>query len=82
MTGEIGEAEVPVPNADEVTFDPVTGEISVLFDDDEMVMVDAVRVVVSVNGRVILVAPVLKGAVLKGAVEAVFHAEVSLHGVG
>lgn len=86
--GETGEAEVPVPGADEVSLpprgalgmeyggevplgevvlDPVTGETGDVF----------VNVVVSVSGSVIVVTPVLIGAV-----GAVFGGAVSLHGVG
>lgn len=61
---------------DEVTFDPVTGDTGEL-PVGETVMVVPDNVEVSVNGMVIVVAPVLRGAV-----GAVFGAVVSLHGVG
>jgi hypothetical protein len=66
--------EVPV---DDVTFDPVTGETSELPDGETVITVVPDSVEVSVSGRVIVVTPVLRGAV-----GAVFGAVVSLHGVG
>lgn len=70
--------EVPVPGNNEVTFDAVTGETGVVAEDElESVEDEVVSVVVNVNGSVIVVCPVLRGAV-----GAVFHLEVSLHGVG
>jgi len=97
VIGDIGDAEVPVPGAeevplpvrgtlgaeyggavplDDVPFDPVRGETDEP-PDGEMVIVVADNVEVSVSGMVIVVAPVLRGAV-----GAVFGAVVSLHGVG
>jgi hypothetical protein len=66
--------EVPV---DDVTFDPVTGETGELPDGETVITVVPDSVEVSVSGRVIVVTPVLRGAV-----GAVFGAVVSLHGVG
>jgi len=61
---------------DDVTFNPVTGETGEL-PDGETVMVVPGNVEVKVSGIVTVVTPVLRGAV-----EAVFGAVVSLHGVG
>jgi hypothetical protein len=66
--------EVPV---DDVTFDPVTGETGELPDGEMVITAVPDNVEVSVSGRVIVVTPVLRGAV-----GAVFGAVVSLHGVG
>jgi hypothetical protein len=73
--------EVPV---DDVTFDPVTGETGELPDGETVITVVPDSVEVSVSGRVIVVTPVLRGAVgaVFGDVGAVFGAVVSLHGVG
>jgi hypothetical protein len=73
--GDTGDAEVPVPGADDVSLPP-RGALGI--EKDAEVVLDAVigkgvNVVVRVSGNVIVVAPVV-GAVLGGA--------VSLHGVG
>lgn len=76
--------EVPVP-VNEVPLDVVTGEIGVVAEEVlKPVVADVVTVWVSVSGNVMVVWPVLKGAVPvpTGAVGAVFHGAVSLHGVG
>jgi hypothetical protein len=81
--GETGEAEVPVPTADDVPLElgmKNGGEVPLIVvvldasatDDDEVV-----KVVVSVSGSVMVVSPVLTGAV-----GAVLTGAVSLHGVG
>lgn len=88
--GEIGDAEVPVPGADEVSLPPrgalgmeYGGEVPVPPNEVPLDSVtgeigeEGVKVVVSVNGSVIVVAPVLIGAV-----GAVLGGAVSLHGVG
>jgi hypothetical protein len=63
---------------DDVTFDPVTGDTSELPDGERVMIVVSDNVEVSVSGIVIVVPPVLRGAV-----RAVFGAAVvSLHGVG
>jgi len=98
VIGDTGEADVPVPTAedvslplrdaleseyvgevplDDVTFDPVTGETGELPDGETVMTAVPDNVEVSVSGRVIVVTPVLRGAV-----GAVFGAVVSLHGVG
>ena len=59
----------------DVLLDAVAGEPKVPFVDVE------VRVVVNVNGSV-MVTPVAKGPVVRGAVGAVFSGAVSLQGVG
>jgi hypothetical protein len=66
--------EVPL---DDVTFDPVTGDTGKLPDGEMVMIVVPDNVEVSVSGIVIVVPPVLRGAV-----GAVFGAVVSLHGVG
>jgi hypothetical protein len=90
--GDTGDAEVPVPGADEVSL-PLRGALGIE-KGGEVPLVELelpfkvrvktgsdVNVVVSVNGRVTVVFPVLIGAV--GAVGAVLKdAVVSLHGVG
>jgi hypothetical protein len=68
VIGETGEAEVPVPGADEVSL-PFKVRVKTGSD---------VNVVVSVSGSVMVVLPVLMGAV--GAV--LKDVVVSLHGVG
>jgi hypothetical protein len=87
--GETGEAEVPVPGADEVSL-PLRGALGIE-NSGEVPLVELelpfkvrvktgsdVNVVVSVSGRVTVVFPVLIGAV--GAV--LKDAVVSLHGIG
>jgi hypothetical protein len=80
--GDTGDAEVPVPGADDVSLPP-RGALGI--EKDAEVVLDAVigkgvNVVVRVSGNVIVVAPVVVGAV--GAVGAVLGGAVSLHGVG
>jgi hypothetical protein len=98
VMGDTGEADVPVPGAeevslplrdalgaeyvgevpmDDVTSDPVIGDTGELPDGETVIKVVPDNVEVSVSGIVIVVPPVLKGAV-----GAVFGAVVSLHGVG
>lgn len=66
--------EVPL---DDVALDPVTGDTGKLSDGETVMTVVPDNVEVSVRGMVIVVAPVLRGAV-----GAVFGTVVSLHGVG
>jgi hypothetical protein len=66
--------EVPL---DDVTFDPVTGDTGELPAGETVITVVPDNVEVSVSGRVIVVTPVLRGAV-----GAVFGAVVSLQGIG
>lgn len=87
--GETGDAEVPVPGADDVSLPPrgvlgieTGGEVlvplaEVEFDTVTTVICEFVKVVVRVSGKVIVVAPVVVGAV-----GAVLGGAVSLHGVG
>jgi hypothetical protein len=85
--GETGDAEVPVPGADDVSLPPrgalgmeKGGEVplgEVVLDTVTIVICEFVKVVVSVSGNVIVVAPVVVGAI-----GAVLGGAVSLHGVG
>lgn len=87
MIGETGDAEVPVPGADDVSLPPrgalgmeKGGEVplaEVELDTVTTVICEFVNVVVRVSGNVIVVAPVVVGAV-----GAVLGGAVSLHGVG
>lgn len=90
VIGEIGDAEVPVPGADDVSLPPrgalgmeKGGEVplaEVELDTVTTVIRELVNVVVRVSGNVMVVVPVVVGAV--GAVGAVLGGPVSLHGVG
>ena len=86
--GETGDAEVPVPGADDVSLPPrgalgieKGGEVAVPLAEVELDTVTTViwfvSVVVRVSGNVIVVAPVVVGAV-----GAVLGGAVSLQGVG
>ena len=87
VIGEIGDAEVPVPGADDVSLPPrgalgmeKGGEVplaEVELDTVTTVIREFVNVVVRVSGNVMVVAPVVVGAV-----GAVLGGAVSLHGVG
>jgi hypothetical protein len=85
VMGETGDAEVPVPGADDVSL-PLRGALGiekgaeVVLDTVMMVIGEVVNVVVSVSGNVMVVEPVVVGAV--GAVDAVLGGAVSLHEVG
>ena len=85
--GETGDTEVPVPGADDVSL-PLRGALGmekggevplaeVVLDKVTIEVREFVSVVVRVSGNVIVVAPVVVGAV-----GAVFGGAVSLHGVG
>lgn len=85
--GETGDTEVPVPGADDVSL-PLRGALGmekggevplaeVVLDTVTIVIREFVSVVVKVSGNVIVVAPVVVGAV-----GAVLGGAVSLHGVG
>jgi len=89
VMGETGDAEVPVPTADDVSLPPrgalgmeIGGEVpvpiaEVVLDTVTIEIREFVSVVVSVSGNVIVVAPVVVGAV-----GAVLGGAVSLQGVG
>jgi len=89
VIGELGDAEVPVPGADDVSLPPRGalgiergGEVLVPLAEVELdtvttVICESVKVVVRVSGKVIVVAPVVVGAV-----GAVLGGAVSLQGVG
>jgi hypothetical protein len=87
VIGETGDAEVPVPGADDVSLPPrgalgmeKGGEVplgEVVLDTVTIVVCEFVNVVVRVSGTVMVVA-----LVVVGAVGAVLGGAVSLHGVG